>query len=343
MGQPKTSFVDNTTDYVVSIEQDGSGTTLELLHKGGNAASPLLTAYRLTFGQRVQVVSVDSGGSANFQGNLTATHGQFGGINSDSNYQIQGLPVVSANDGNLFLGFNAGNGTSDQATGNTLCGSNAGGGGSGSGSGNCCFGAGAGSQGGGNRNCYFGWKAGVNVSGDDNIYIGYDIGANVSGNNESHAIRIGNPISAIKSDSYQSAIYLAGISTINPSAVPVLYDHKTGQLFAQGPSSIRFKEQVQDMGESSNELMRLRPVTFSYRPQYCKSQASTSTQFGLVAEEVAEVCPELVVRDDDGSPYAVQYQHLIPMLLNEMQKLHRRIEAQGERLAALEQKIVELR
>jgi hypothetical protein len=109
-------------------------------------------------------------------------------------------------------------------------------------------------------------------------------------------------------------------------------------------SSIRFKENVQDIGASSGALMKLRPVSFNYREEWVGGE--NVQQFGLIAEEVAEVAPGLVQLDDEGKPFSVRYQFLAPMLLNEVQQQERTIEQQkaqietlGARLAALESRL----
>ena len=102
------------------------------------------------------------------------------------------------------------------------------------------------------------------------------------------------------------------------------------------PSSARFKEDIRDMGDSSSALMELRPVTFTYKPEF---DSARSLQYGLVAEQVARVYPELVVNDKDGRPYAVRYQYLSSMLLNEVQKQYRRAQSEAQLVEAQEQKI----
>ena len=74
------------------------------------------------------------------------------------------------------------------------------------------------------------------------------------------------------------------------------------------------------MGSASSGIMNLRPVIFQY-----KNDESKSTQFGLIAEEVAEVVPDLVIFDKDNNPESVKYHLMAPMLLNEIQKLEARI------------------
>ena len=82
------------------------------------------------------------------------------------------------------------------------------------------------------------------------------------------------------------------------------------------------------MGDSTSGLMKLRPVTFFYKPEYDKGPRTL--QYGLIAEEVAEIYPDLVAYEPDGKPYTVKYQCLTTMLLNDMQKQYRRAETEVE-------------
>ncbi len=88
------------------------------------------------------------------------------------------------------------------------------------------------------------------------------------------------------------------------------------------------------MGEASTSLMRLRPVTFRYKEQY--DAGDRRLQYGLIAEEVAEVYPELV-QYVDGKAKTVLYQQLPAIMLNELQKQHRQVQELTERLTRLEQ------
>jgi hypothetical protein len=115
-----------------------------------------------------------------------------------------------------------------------------------------------------------------------------------------------------------------------------VYINSNGQLGTQ-TSSRRFKEQIHDMGDSSSALMKLRPVTFLYKPEYDKGQRTL--QYGLIAEEVAQVYPDLVAYDPDGKPYTVKYQYLATMLLNEVQKQYHRAEAEAKVITEQEDKI----
>ena len=125
-----------------------------------------------------------------------------------------------------------------------------------------------------------------------------------------------------------------GVTTVIGSAIPVLID-TDGQLGTVS-SSIKFKEDVHDMNESSNKIMNLRPVTFKYkRPNV---DGLKPLQYGLIAEEVEEVFPELVVRDKDGEIQTVQYQILPSLLLNEVQKLRATVDQLVEEINILKNK-----
>ena len=137
----------------------------------------------------------------------------------------------------------------------------------------------------------------------------------------------------------QTAAYIVGVyGSAASSGIPV-YINSNGQL-GTSPSSLRFKELVRNMGDSTNALMRLRPVTFFYKPEYDKGQRTL--QYGLIAEEVGKSLSELVAYDNDGQPYSVRYQYITTMLLNEVQKQYHRAEAETKVITAQEQKIDEL-
>jgi hypothetical protein len=129
---------------------------------------------------------------------------------------------------------------------------------------------------------------------------------------EADTIRIGTA---------QTSTFIAGIFSQFSGGLPVLVDG-SGKL-GTGVSSVRFKQNIQDMGESSDALMALRPVTFHYKPEL---GPNGTAQFGLVAEEVEKVNPALVVRDADGKPYTVRYEAVNAMLLNEFLKEHKKVE-----------------
>jgi hypothetical protein len=189
-----------------------------------------------------------------------------------------------------------------------------------------------------------------NTTGNSNIAIGYYAASNVSGTGsynihigsvgtvgDSGVIRIGTPIQ-------QGSTFIAGISGATPGNpnLMVCVDGN-GQLGTTGcstPSSRRFKEQITDMGDSSNKLFQLRPVTFLYKPEY--DDGSHALQYGLIAEEVAKLYPDMVGYDKDGQPSSVKYQSLAPMLLNEVQKQNAQIESQAEQIGSLQAQRAEI-
>jgi hypothetical protein len=187
-----------------------------------------------------------------------------------------------------------------------------------------------------------------NTTGDNNIAIGQNAAGSVSGGNsnnihigshgapnDSGTIRIGTP-------GTQTLFFVAGVRGVTTganNAIPVVID-SNGQLGTVS-SSRRFKEDIEDMGDASSGLLRLRPVTFRYRQPF--ADGSQPIQYGLIAEEVAEVYPDLVAHSADGQIETVKYQVLDSMLLNELQKEHQQVQQQAEtirllqiRLAALE-------
>ena len=131
---------------------------------------------------------------------------------------------------------------------------------------------------------------------------------------------------------------MRGITTNLNNAVPVLIDDN-GQLGTVS-SSRRFKEDIADMGATSRDLMRLRPVTFRYKQPF--ADGTKPIQYGLIAEEVAEVYPDLVAHSADGQIETVKYQVLDSMLLNEAQRQQAEIAAQKDHIRRLEERLVKL-
>ena len=117
---------------------------------------------------------------------------------------------------------------------------------------------------------------------------------------------------------------IRGITTGLADAIPVVID-SAGQLGTVS-SSRRFKEDIRDMGDASRALFALRPVTFRYTQAY--TDGAKPLQYGLVAEEVAEVFPALAVPNADGGVDTVHYETLSVLLLNEVQQQQRRLETQ---------------
>jgi len=182
-----------------------------------------------------------------------------------------------------------------------------------------------------------------NTTGEDNIALGFGAGDNLTtGDNnidignegiadEANTIRIGDP-------EVQTATFIAGIrgtTTGNGDAITVVID-SAGQLGTMS-SSRRFKKEIKPMDQTSEAILGLKPVTFHY-----KNDGKGKPQFGLIAEEVAKVNPDLVVRDAQGEIYTVRYDAVNAMLLNEFLKEHRKVQAlekQVEKLTAGLQKV----
>ena len=171
----------------------------------------------------------------------------------------------------------------------------------------------------GSNNIAIGSYAGAyQTTGSSNIYVG-----NEAVDGESNTIRIGSGVSLPGGP--HTRFFVAGVSGVSVSGPQVLISD-TGQLGVT-VSSHRFKDDIADMNTASNALMKLRPVTFHYKAE--RNLSERTLQYGLIAEEVAEVYPELVARSRDGQIETVLYQYLPPMLLNEYQKQQRTIEAQA--------------
>src|SRR5256885_15682283 len=127
----------------------------------------------------------------------------------------------------------------------------------------------------------------------------------------------------------QTATFIAGIRGVAIAGAQPVGVNTSGQLGVRA-SSARFKEAIKPMGAVSAALLSLNPVTFRYKKQLDPTGAS---QFGLVAEEVAKVSPDLVTMDDQGKPFTVRYDEVNAMLLNEFLKEHRKVEEQSQDIA----------
>jgi hypothetical protein len=171
----------------------------------------------------------------------------------------------------------------------------------------------------GNYNIAIGFAAGDRTTGSNNIVIG-DTG--VEG--ESNTIRIGgNPFTGA-----HAAAFIAGISGTAVVGDAVVVD-ENGQLGTVA-SSARFKKNIKPMDKTSEAILALKPVSFQYR-----SDSKGTPQFGLIAEEVAKVNSDLVVRNRNGEIYSVRYDQVNAMLLNEFLKEHRKNEEQQAAIAQL--------
>src|SRR5262249_6387427 len=140
---------------------------------------------------------------------------------------------------------------------------------------------------------------------------------------ESNVIRIGT-------SGTQTATFIAGIRGVVVAGGQPVGVSASGQLGVRA-SSARFKEAIKPMGDTSEAILKLKPVSFRYKKEL---DPKNTPEFGLIAEEVAKVAPELVMTDEQGKPFTVRYDEVNAMLLNEFLKAHRTIEEQGCKLAA---------
>jgi trimeric autotransporter adhesin len=177
----------------------------------------------------------------------------------------------------------------------------------------------------GSNNTAVGDSAGSDLTtGDNNIDIGYDV---VGVADESNTIRIGN--------TEVIDTFIRGISGATASGGAAVFVNGNGKLGTM-TSSKRFKDQIKPMDRASEAILALRPVSFRYKKEI---DPQSIPQFGLVAEEVEKVSPDLVIRDVDGRPQTVRYEQINAMLLNEFLKAHRKIQEQEATITQLKKEM----
>ena len=195
----------------------------------------------------------------------------------------------------------------------------------------------------GDQNVGLGFFAGGNLNdGGNNIYVG-NVGPVPIGS-ESNTIRIGmqtattvtvgNPPFETYPMPAHTATYIAGIAGAAVNGRPVMINGN-GQL-GTPPCSARYKDEIEPMDAASEVILALKPVTFRYKKEI---DADRTPQFGLVAEQVEKVNPDLVSRDADGKAYTVRYDAVNAMLLNEFLKEHKTVQEQGATIGRLQKQI----
>ena len=178
----------------------------------------------------------------------------------------------------------------------------------------------------GSGNTALGANAGSAITtGNNNIDIGHGVTGVAA---ESNTIRLGANLPDAPG---ASACHIGGIynQSVDASTVMAMGIDNTGKL-GTVVSSRRFKHDIKPMDKASEAILALKPVTFHY-----KNDAKNTPCFGLIAEEVAEVNPDLVVRNKNGDIYTVRYDQVNAMLLNEFLKEHRTVQELKEEVAAL--------
>jgi hypothetical protein len=191
----------------------------------------------------------------------------------------------------------------------------------------------------GSSNTGVGYNSLYNCQGSNNIALGDSAGVNLRqaqnnieiGNGglpqDTNTIRIGNETHTVT--------YITGISGATvPNGVGVIID--TDGHLGTVVSSGRFKEEIKPMDKASEAILALQPVTFRYKHEL---DPAGIPQFGLVAEEVEKINPDLVAHDDQGKPYTVRYEAVNAMLLNEFLKEHRKNEKQEATIARLQEQV----
>jgi hypothetical protein len=182
----------------------------------------------------------------------------------------------------------------------------------------------------GSSNVAIGVQAlGNNISGSNNIVLGNVAGSGVTTANDVICIGAGG-------ENVDSSCYIGGIFNATSSGGTAVFINSAGKL-GTSTSSQRFKEAIKPMEQASAALFALKPVSFHYKKEI---DPQGTKQFGLVAEEVEKVDPDLVVRDKEGKPYTVRYDQVNAMLLNEFLKEHRKVE-ELEAMVARQQKSFE--
>lgn len=179
-----------------------------------------------------------------------------------------------------------------------------------------------------------------NTTGRGNIAIGFDAGLKVTTGNYNIEIGTGtygtsddNGVIRIGNSGTQTQTFIAGIAGVRSTGGVQVYINSAGQLGTL-TSSERFKKDIKSIDDVSDKLLQLRPVSFVY-----KEDEKKELQYGLIAEEVARVYPELVQYDAEGKPFTVYYHLLTPLLLSELQKEHALVLSQQATLTAQQEKL----
>ena len=187
----------------------------------------------------------------------------------------------------------------------------------------------------GNNNTAVGWRTGnILTTGDGNTFIG-SLAGSTEGPDVSNVICLGESGDTNGGEQSDNRCYIGqifGITTGNVGS-PVLIDFD-GQLGTIS-SSRRFKKDIKPMDQASEAILALKPVTFHYKDRRDGKKAQETPEFGLIAEDVAEVNPDLVVNDKNGEIYSVRYEVVNVMLLNEFLKEHKKVEEQQASIADL--------
>ncbi len=182
----------------------------------------------------------------------------------------------------------------------------------------------------GSNNTAIGWEALGNSTGSSNTALGYNAGAShITGDGN---VYMGQGVTGIANENNHTYIRNINTTIVGGDGADFVTVNLTTGLLGHVSSSRRYKENVKAMDKASEALFRLKPVTFRYKKEIDRTQALS---FGLIAEEVAEANPNLVVRNSQGRPETVRYEAVNAMLLNEFLKEHATVQELKKEIAIL--------
>lgn len=185
----------------------------------------------------------------------------------------------------------------------------------------------------GNDNTAVGNEALVaNTTGGGNTAIGHEAGADLTGNDN---VCIGSAVFGLPGDNSVTRIKNIG-STPQGSGIFVTVESVGGDKLGYQSSSRRYKEEIKPMDTESESLFALTPVSFRYKKEM---DPQGSRQYGLIAEDVAKVNPDLVINDENGNPATLRFLSIQGMMLNEFLKEHRKVEQQQATIAELKKEL----
>ena len=190
----------------------------------------------------------------------------------------------------------------------------------------------------GSRNTASGFNAlKSNTTGDSNVALGMNAGSNATTGDGN--VYIGTGMDGVAGEANHTYIRNINRSAVNGGGTGTVRIYLATGLLGHETSSRRYKTNISPIGKASEAIFALKPVTYQYKKEIDPSQ---SPAFGLIAEQVAEVNPNLVAHNSEGQPETVQYEMVNAMLLNEFLKEHRKNEKQEARIAELTAEVATL-
>jgi hypothetical protein len=182
----------------------------------------------------------------------------------------------------------------------------------------------------GNENTACGGGTLVSTTGNDNTALGFQAG--ISATTGDGNVYIGAGMSGVAGEANHTYVRNINSTSVNGMGTDTVTVNLTTGLLGHLSSSRRYKEEIRPMDKASEALYRLKPVTYRYKKEI---DPSRSLEYGLVAEDVAQVDPNLAIRDGSGQIESVRFMAVNAMLLNEFLKARRQIDAQQKQIEAL--------